>query len=120
MLVKHVPLEYIWTRAVVPLIAERHEYAEPRKGGAAAEASRPEGSKPEASRPEGSKPDNAKPDNSKSRDKASLTSLKADSAPKSGAKVKGEEPGWTVAPAPEKSEEDNDLVGEDEIMDDAL
>jgi len=109
MLVKHVPLEYIWQRAVVPLIAERHEYQEPR---GAAEVSRPD-----HSRPEGSRPDNAKP---KEKDRASLTSLKADSSPKSGAKARNDEPGWTVAPAPEKGEDDNDLVNEDEIMDEAL
>ena len=121
VLVKHVPLEYIWTRAVVPLIAERHEYAEPRSGGAMPDVSRPEPSRPGGSRPDNAKPETVKADNAKpkDKDKASLTSLKADSAPKSGAKVKGEEPGWTVAPAPEKSEED-ELVGEDEIMDDAL
>lgn len=110
VLVKHVPLEYVWERAVVPLIAERHEYAEKRAGAAA------EGSKPQAAKPEGSKPDNAKPS-----EKTSLRSLKPDNAKAAAAVSKPkEEPGWTVAPAPEKTEEDGDLVGEDEIMDDAL
>ncbi len=109
VLVKHVPLEYIWQRAVVPLIAERHEYTERR-----ADLPPMEFPKPEPSRPEGSKPDNAKPE------KASLKALKPQDSTKSGVKNKGgDEPGWTVAPAPEKGDDD-DLVGEDEIMDDAL
>lgn len=31
-LVDHVPLDYVWNRVVVPLVAERHEYA-PKTGG---------------------------------------------------------------------------------------
>lgn len=31
-LVDHVPLDYVWNRVIVPLVAERHEYA-PRAGG---------------------------------------------------------------------------------------
>ncbi len=108
VLVKHVPLEYIWQRAIVPLIAERHEYMERR-----AELPPMDFPKPEPSRPEGSKPDNAKPE------RTSLKALKPTDSTKSSVKQKGDEPGWTVAPAPEKSEDD-DLVGEDEIMDDAL
>jgi hypothetical protein len=106
MLVKHVPLEYMWSRCVVPLIAERHEYAEKRSGDDVPRS--------EASRPGGSKPENAKP-------KPSLKALKPEGAkPGDLIKTKQDEPGWTVAPAPEKTGTEEDVVAEDEIMDDAL
>lgn len=39
-LVDHIPLDYVWNRVVVPLIAERHEYA-PRAGEPAETAATP-------------------------------------------------------------------------------
>jgi hypothetical protein len=69
--------------------------------------SRAEASRPEASRPEGSRPDNQKP-------RASLKSFKPEAGKSAG---KG---GDDAAPASEKLDDDNVLVAEDEIMDDAL
>ncbi len=39
-LVDHLPLDYLWTRVVTPLIAERHDYA-PRAGATRSDASSP-------------------------------------------------------------------------------
>ncbi len=109
-LVKHVPLDYVWDRAVRPLIAERHDYAESGSASAKTEGSKSNASaetkagKAEASKPS-SKADASKPSNPKPEVKTNEKEL---------------EPSWSVPPTPEKSaDEDSDLVGEDEIMEDA-
>jgi hypothetical protein len=105
-LVKHVPLDYVWDKAIAPLIAERHEYAEKSSGessvskaeGSKANASKGEGSKGQAGKTEASKPSNAKPAEESAEGSWSL--------PPDG-------------PKPARDEDDGDLVGEDEIMEDA-
>lgn len=92
-LVSHVPLDYLWDKVVVPLIAEQHDYA-PKAGSGSGDSA---GAAPKLSSESGSgwsfrpAPDLSAPSDVKFDDK------KDDVAPPS-------------------SSEDGDMVGEDEII----
>ena len=93
-----MPLDYVWDKVVRPLIAERHEYADPSDNARSKEAAKPAASRPENRIPkaEGSKPT-------------------AEAAPPE--QPKADEPGWSLPPDREKpaaTDEDGDTVAEDE------
>ncbi len=121
-LVKHVPLDYVWDKAVRPLVAERHEYAEAGASNAKAEGAKASTSKADAkaAKADGAKAEGAKAEAAKEGSKPSNAKPDAGKAAEEKSKDKELEPSWSLPPAAEKSgDEDSDLVGEDEIMEDA-